>query len=196
MSRIVALGFVGLGALAVGGLWYGAFVRSFYPDTTVEGAYQRIAKNIGDGALEDAFAYLETDAQWASFTIQGMRAKACARVRESYPPADAELLLKEYGAECAVADRGDGAAEFAVLAKRRGWAARLKRDLSGIARVDVDGSRATVVTARGTHYPFRRRDNGIWGLTIFTAELLAESEKATRDLSVVEASAADYDRAR
>jgi hypothetical protein len=40
------------------------------------------------------------------------------------------------------------------------------------------------------------RDNGIWGLTIFTADLLAEAERATRDLAVVEKAAADYDRAR
>jgi hypothetical protein len=63
-------------------------------------------------------------------------------------------------------------------------------------RIDVDAAseRATVVTARGTRWPFRRRDNGIWGITIFTAELVAEAEKATRDLAVVESAAADYDR--
>ena len=61
---------------------------------------------------------------------------------------------------------------------------------------DAKGERASVVTVRGTRWPFRKRDNGIWGLTIFTAELLAEAEKATRDLAVVEAAAADYDKLR
>ncbi|MGH7293339.1 MAG: hypothetical protein ACRELB_00325, partial [Polyangiaceae bacterium] len=74
--------------------------------------------------------------------------------------------------------------------------ARLERDLSGEVHVEVVGDRATVITARGTRYPFRRRDNGIWGLTIFTAELVAEAERAARDLEVVEHAAADYDRAR
>ena len=62
--------------------------------------------------------------------------------------------------------------------------------------MEVQGERATVVTARGTRYPFRRRENGIWGLTVFTAELDAEAERATRDLEVVERAAADYDRAK
>jgi hypothetical protein len=63
-------------------------------------------------------------------------------------------------------------------------------------KVDTEGDRASVVTAQGTRYPFRRRENGIWGLTIFTAELLADAEKATRDLAVVSAAADDYDRVR
>lgn len=62
--------------------------------------------------------------------------------------------------------------------------------------VEIEGARATVVTARGTRYPFRRRDNGIWGLTIFTAELMDEAKRASRDLDVVEAAAADYARAK
>jgi len=42
-----------------------------------------------------------------------------------------------------------------------GWLQRLRRDLSGIEHVEVKGDRASVQTARGTRYPFRRRDNGI-----------------------------------
>ena len=71
-----------------------------------------------------------------------------------------------------------------------------QRDLSGVADVEIAGERATIVTGKGTRYAFRRRDNGIWGLTLFTAELVAEAERASRDLSVVEQAAADYDRAR
>jgi len=48
--------------------------------------------------------------------------------------------------------------------------------------VDTQGERASVVTARGTRYAFRRRENGMWGLTLFTADLVAESERASRDL--------------
>jgi hypothetical protein len=54
----------------------------------------------------------------------------------------------------------------------------------------------TFGTARGTRYPFLRRENGIWGLTIFTAELAAEAERATRDLDMVERDAQDYERAK
>jgi hypothetical protein len=173
-----------------------AFVllRRPYPsDHTPEGAYLRIAKAIGHDRVADAFPYLETDAQWASFTIKDMRAKACVRIRASYPEPERARMLAAYEEE---ANATDGSDVFALIARRRGWIARLRKDLSGVARVDTEGDRASVVTARGTRYPFRRRDNGIWGLTIFTADLVAESERATRDLAVVTAAADDYDRAR
>ena len=94
------------------------------------------------------------------------------------------------------ADAPDGSDVFAHLYRSREWARRLRKDMSGAAWVDMDDKqeRASVVTTRGTRWPFRKRDNGIWGLMVFTAELVAEAEKATRDLAVVEAAAADYDK--
>ncbi|MDP9000683.1 MAG: hypothetical protein M3O46_11285 [Myxococcota bacterium] len=165
--------------------------RPFPPDTTPAGAYARIALCIAERRPRDAFPYLETDAQWAAYTIRDMRAKACDRVRASYPRGERERLLEAWHEE---AEGRDGADVFALLATRKGWIARLERDLSGAAHVDVQGDRATVVTGRGTRYPFRRRENGIWGLTVFTAELQAEAERASRDREVVERDAADYDR--
>ncbi len=72
---------------------------------------------------------------------------------------------------------------------------RLRKDMSGVAKIDVQGERATVQTAHGTRYPFRRRDNGIWGLTLFTATLSAEAEKAARDLALIDKAASDYEHA-
>jgi hypothetical protein len=72
----------------------------------------------------------------------------------------------------------------------------LRRDLSGVANVEIAGERASVVTSHGTRYPFRRRDNGIWGLTIFTADLGAEADRASRDFDMVSRAADDYDRAK
>ena len=69
------------------------------------------------------------------------------------------------------ADAPDGADVFALHAKRNGWLARLRRDLSGIKKVEEVGDRAPIETVHGTRYPFRRRENGIWGLTLFTATL-------------------------
>jgi hypothetical protein len=167
--------------------------RPFPPDTTPQGAYARIALSLAERRPRDIFPYLETEAQWAAFTIQEMRKKACDRIRASFPPGARQPLLDAWGDEAAAPD---GADLFALLAVHRGWVARLERDLSGVAHVDVQGERASVVTARGTRYPFRRRDNGIWGLTVFTAELQAEAERASRDLDVVERDATDYDRAQ
>jgi hypothetical protein len=189
VHRRPLLWLIGVVALLLAGGAFAIARRPFPPDTTPEGAYARIALSIAERRPRDAFAYLETEAQWAAFTIRDARKKACDLVRASYPAEEREKLLAEWSAE---ADAPDGPDEFALLAARRGWIARLERDLSGVAHVEVQGERATVVTARGTRYPFRRRDNGIWGLTIFTAELQAEAEKASRDLEVVERAARDY----
>jgi len=182
-----------LGALiVVGVLAFFAFHRPFPSDRTPEGAYMRIAHSMADGEIGAIFPYLETDAQWASYTIREMRAKACARIRASYPEPERTRMLASYEP---FANLSDGADAFALLARLRGWVARLRKDLSGVVRTEVDGERASVVTARGTRYPFRKRENGIWGLTIFTAELMAEAERAARDFQVVTSAADDYDRA-
>jgi hypothetical protein len=172
---------------------YAVAHRPFPPESSPEGAYARIALAVAERRPRDVFPYLETEAQWASFTILDARRKACDRVRSSYPPAEGAPLIDGWRAE---AEAPDGPDVFAVLAVGRGWVKRLERDLSGVAHVDVQGERATVVTARGTRYSFRRRDNGIWGLTIFTAELQAEAERASRDLEVVEHAASDYERVK
>jgi hypothetical protein len=172
---------------------YRSLQTTFPSDHTPEGAYLRIAKAIADGDPRAFFPYLETDAQWASFTVRDARKKALERVRASYPAEERRAYEDAYAI---LADAPDGSDAFAILAVQRGWIARLRKDLSGVARVEVDGPRASVVTARGTRYPFRVRDNGIWGLTIFTAELVAESERASRDLAVVAAAADDYGRVK
>jgi hypothetical protein len=102
-------------------------------------------------------------------------------------------MAAEYAAE---AKAEDGRDIFALYARQRGWLDRLRRDMSGVAQVQILGERATVETVRGTRYPFRLRDNGIWGMTLFTATLVAEGEKAARDFSMIERAGKDYDRAK
>lgn len=176
-------------ALLVGlAVFWRVFIR-FPPDTTPEGAYLRIAANLGAGEPRECFAYLEDRAQHAAFTIRSFRSKASAGIAAHYPEPERSRLLEAYRAH---AEAPDGADVWVDLATRRGWIASLRRDLSGIARVEHAGERATIETARGTRYPFRRRENGIWGLTTFTAELDAEAERAARDWDVVEKAALDY----
>jgi len=181
--------------LAVGALLFfasGRVMRRPFPsDRTPEGAYLRIAKSLDEGHPREMFAYLETEAQWASYSIRDARAEASGRVAASYPEPERSSLLDAYAP---FARAADGADVFALLASKRGWPLRMRRDLSGVASVETEGERASVVTARGTRYPFRRRENGIWGLTLFTAELLAEAERAARDAEVVQKAAADYER--
>jgi hypothetical protein len=182
-----------LAVLAVLGAVVAIWWRPFPSDRTPEGAYLRIVNAVVKDRPADAFAYLEEDARHSAYTVRDTRAKACARVEASYPEAERAALLVAWKPD---AEAADGADVFARYARERGWLARLRKDLSGVDHVETQGERATVVTARGTRYAFRRRDNGIWGLTLFTAELVSEAERASRDLALVEGAAADYDRAR
>jgi hypothetical protein len=192
-GRVMKIVIAIIALVIVPGVLFVALYRPFPSDRTPEGAYMRLARGVTEDRPKDFFAYLETDAQWASYTIRDMRRQARARVVESYPEPQRSQLSAQYRA---YADAPDGSDVFAMIYAERGWSKRLRKDLSGTVRVEIEGDRASVVTARGTRWPFRRRDNGIWGLTIFTAELMAEAEKATRDLAVVNAAADDYDRLR
>jgi hypothetical protein len=191
MKRRAALAALGAVALLGGGFVWKS--TRFPPDTTPEGAYLRIAVSISKGDPRACFAYLEDRAQHAAYSIRDYRKKARDRVAEAYPEPERARLLAQYGAH---ADAPDGADVWMEMATRLGWIARLRRDLSGIAKLEVAGERATIETARGTRYTFRRRDNGIWGITLFTAELVADAERAARDWDVVERAALDYERAR
>jgi hypothetical protein len=171
--------------------WYK--LGQFPPDTTPEGAYLRIAYNIGIGDPRGCFAYLEDRAQHAAYSIRDYRQKASERISASYPEPERTRLLDAYKAYAAAED---GADVWVEMAGKRGWITRLRRDLSGIGKVESAGDRVTIETVRGTRYPFRRRENGIWGLSMFTAELVAEAERAARDWDVVEKAALDYERAR
>jgi len=162
------------------------------PDTTPEGAYMRIASAIAGGDPHDAFAYLEEEAQHAAFSIGVYAKRATRAIRQGYPADEQGRALRPY---TELAENNDGPQVWAILARRRGWVTRLRRDLSGVVQVEVAGERASVTTARGTRYPFRRRPNGIWGLTLFTAELSEEAKRLARHTAAVEAHAKDFQRA-
>ncbi len=165
----------------------------FPPDSTPEGAYTRIAFNLGTGEVKTCFHYLEERAQHAAFSIRDYRRKASERIAQAYPEPERTRLMDAYRAHATAAD---GADVWVEIANRKGFVTRLRRDLSGIAKVETAGERATVETARGTRYGFRRRENGLWGLTLFTADLTAEAERAARDWDIVERAAKDYERGK
>jgi hypothetical protein len=193
LSRRALLGMGGVFAALAGGWVVWQRLASFPADTTPEGAYLRVAVAIAEGRVRDCFAYLEDEAQHAAYSIRDYRKRGSDRVAAAYPEPERARLLEAYRKH---AEAPDGADVWLDMAERRGWVGRLRRDLSGVAGVETSGERATIVTARGTRYGYRRRPNGIWGMTMFTADLLAEAERAARDADVVEKAAADYERAR
>jgi hypothetical protein len=175
-------------------LYFAVSHASFPSDRTPEGAYYRVVIAVNKAQPLAIFPYLETPAQHACYTIRDYRKRARERVLATYPEPDRSELATRHAAEAAAPD---GADVFALYAERLGWITKLRRDLSGIAKIETRGERATVETVRGTRYPFRRRpENGIWGLTLFTPTLAAEAERAARDFALIDAAAQDYERAR
>ena len=181
------------GFLAVFGGWFGWAWWTYPSDRTPEGAYLRIMRAVNRGEPAELFAYTEIEAQHACFTIARFRKQARQRVLEAYPEPERSRLAESY-ADLAAAK--DGAEVFAKYATKFDWVGYLRRDLSGIDRVEISGERATVQTVRGTRYPFRRRPNGIWGVTLFTPRLVTDAQKAIRDAELIEKNAKDYERVR
>jgi hypothetical protein len=175
---------IGLVSLIAG--WFMYAWLTFPSDRTPKGAYLRVVMAVNRGDPAAFFAYIETAAQHACYTIRDYRRQSVERINKSYPEPEHSQTLTAYQDLAAAAD---GADVFAIYARQKGWLGRLRRDLSGVAQVEVSGDRATVQTARGTRYPFR-------GLTLFTATLSAEAERAARDAAMVEQAAADYERDR
>ncbi len=188
--RVLTIVLAGVGiALLLGFAWAKI---SFPSDHTPEGAYLRIGIAVNRGRAQDFFAYTETRAEHACYTIRDYRKKTRDRVLAAFPEPERSRLAAEYAEEAAAPDGSD---VLAIYARQNGWMNRLRKDMSGIAHIDIQGERATVETARGTRYPFRRRENGIWGLSLFTAGLSAEAEKAARDLELIDKAASDYEHA-
>ncbi len=192
-QALVVFGSMGvlLGAVPIGWMLYGTL--RFPSDRTAEGAYLRIVLSLSKSKLGDCFPYLETAAQHALYTVHDFRKKSLALIRSSFEEPERSRWIEAYAAE---GDARDPTAVWAYLATLRGWDVRLRRDLSGIRFVEHAGDRATVETVRGTRYAFRRAENGIWGLTLFTGELVEHKERAARDFSVIERAAQDYARAK
>ena len=164
---------------------------NFDSDQSPEGAYQRITKAVSRNEAEEFFAYLEEPAQHACFTIVDYRKKSLQLAKAHYPK---EALLKLKNSFDVTADVNNASELFARIAQSEGWLDQLRQDMSGVARVERVGPRATVITQRGTRYSFRQRPNGIWGMTAFTSALVHDAQVASRDHQLVIESARDYQR--
>lgn len=199
---------IGVGAAAAVAVLVGAVLYKPFPsDRTPEGAYMRLARAVSEDKLELAFSYLEDDAMGACYTVSKARSEAAKLVEQFFPEPERGAWLAEHRWEI---DADGGPGIFAAAARQRGWPARLKQDLSGMESVEVahevvddndqaaalGPSLATVVTARGTRYTFRRQSSGGYGLTAFTAELVVLGNTAARDLEIVESAAKDYARVK
>ncbi len=163
-----------------------------YPnDKTPRGAYLRVVRAVNQTDPSAFFAYTEEAAQHACYTIFDYRKKSRELVERDFPLEERKAWMNTYESFIRAQDGPD---VFALFAFEYGWIDQLRRDMSGVANVEVSGPRATVQTIQGTRYAFRRRPGGIWGLTAFTPVLVDEAEKAARDFKLLEKAASDYRR--
>lgn len=170
-------------------VWLAYAILSFPSDKTPEGAYLRVVKAVSQEEPAEFFAYTEEAAQHACFSILDYRRRTAEMIRAAYPSERKEIALAPF---LEVAGLKDGPAVFAYYAANEGWLSQLRHDLSAVKAVEASGERASVVTVVGTRYAFRRRPNGIFGLTAFTPFLVSEAERAARDFATVEGVAQGY----
>lgn len=187
MNRRRLIWLLALPPLGFAGVWL------LYPSVrTPKGAYSRLTNGVNRGREEEVFACIEIAAQHAAFTIHKYHSAALKRIDEAYPIENRDNERRRF---VELASLTPGAGVFKWYARRFEWLEQLRKDMSGVAHVEVNGERATVETVRGTRYAFRQSEDGMWGLTLFTARLVADAEKAARDYSLVDAAATDYQRA-
>ena len=160
-------------------------------ETTPEGAYARIAMVLSAGDERGVLAYLDDASVRACDTIWRDHQAASDLVDRTFPEPERSRLVAAYRAHALATSVSD---VWLELARRNAFLRTLRQDLSGVATVEAAGDGAVVVTARGARYPFRRRSDGTWGLTIFSNALAREADKAEMDLREIRASASDYER--
>ena len=165
-----------LTALA-GAMIYWKFGR-FPPETEPKGAYLRIVQALQDGRPVEIFPYTETATQHGCYSILGYHRDAYQLITAEFPE---ERKLSDAPRYEEFAGMKDGSEVFLSIAVRGGYLERLTKDLSAVKQVQINGERATVETVRGTRYSFRRRSNGIWGLTMFSAEIQTEALRSARE---------------
>src|ERR1700710_104336 len=128
--RVLTIVLAGIGAaLLLAFVWA---KLSFPSDRTPRGAYLRVVIAVNRGRAQDFFAYTETRAQHACYTIRDYRKKTRDRVLQSFPEPERSRLAAQYAEEAAAPD---GADVLAIYARQNGWMNRLRKDMSGVASV-------------------------------------------------------------
>src|SRR5450631_3130250 len=132
--RVLTIVLAVIGAAVFSLLMWAKF--SFPSDRTPQGAYLRVSIAVNRGRPQDFFAYTETRAQHACYTIRDYRKKTRDRVLAAFPEPERTRLAAQYEEEAAAPDGSD---VLAIYAKRNGWMNRLRKDMSGVAHVDIQG---------------------------------------------------------
>jgi hypothetical protein len=165
-----------------------------HPAKTPDEAYRRFSDAVtaGDGAA--LFDALDQKTRWSWMTIQKAHREAYDIVLSNYPEGperDREARRFEPGATATSArELFHAQVAPAVLP---GLAPLASTD-AHVESGPEDG-RAAAVLSSGVRVPLARGDDGSWGFSGLGKDATDQETRASHDLDVVRASAADYERA-
>lgn len=152
-----------------------------------------MASAIDAGDAKRLYWDLELPARWSLMTIHRDQRRIRALVQADYP---AEERARAEGRWTTGADARDPGELFAVLCAKRDCLAPLRDKIGAVQRIERTPTGGVVHTIPGGEYRFFKGNDGRYGLVGFRDELTALEREVSRDLEVIERTAAQYRRAR
>lgn len=156
-------------------------------------AWTRFAAAVTARDPQRLYAALDLDTRWSLMSVRRAQREAYDILLSNLPEGPArERQLRRFEAG-ALADSEAGL--FATRLTPARWD-ELGQDLTGAGPPESAGERDAKVTSKtGRSWKLHRGDDGGWGFAGFGAEAEEEKRRASADLDLVRANAADYERA-
>lgn len=160
---------------------------------TLEGATAYAAQAIEEDDRTRLFKVIDARARHAMISIVTDRQRARAVIERSYPAEERAPAIAALGDAATVPDAA------ALFARRCDAAciAEIRDSLGAPVEQRVEGRVTIVRTTRERELRwYRKTDSDWWGLEWRTEALVAERDRANRDLAAIEENASTYDRRR
>ena len=158
----------------------------------IRGAIEAAMADIAADEGEQLYLHIDERARHALGGIVVARHKAKKVIESSYPPSERAAALSALG-DGAIAR--NAAALFAMRCPRA-CMKEMERNLGAPAEQKFEGNDVIVRTVRGTTTELHLGSDTWYGVVWHTAELMAERDRAARELTQIEENAALYRKQR
>ena len=158
----------------------------------IRGAIEAAMADIAAGEGEQLYLHIDERARHALGGIIVARHKAKQLIEDDYPASERASALAALG-DGAIAK--NAATLFAMRCKQK-CMKEMERNLGAPIEQKVDGSDVLIRTARGTSATLHLGGDTWYGLVWHTDELMAERDRAARELEQIAENAALYRRQR
>ncbi|HVZ71597.1 MAG TPA: hypothetical protein VHJ20_04405 [Polyangia bacterium] len=179
-------------AVALAAVSMVAFAGCHRRPKTPEDAYRRFTEAVTAQDGRALFDALDQKTRWDWMSIQKYHREAYDIVLSTFPDGEREREAKRFEAGATATSaremfRAHVAGGLAVYVPLAVADARIETDPSGTT--------AAAVLVSGARVPLARGDDGSWGFAGLASQAEDIKVRASHDLEVVRASAADYERA-